>query len=165
MAVPWTGFPLRELVEICRPRDSARFVRFISVADSSLPGWYGSRRVFPYYEALTMEEAMNELAFVATGIYGHPLPPQHGAPLRLVLPWKYGFKSIKSIVGIQFTPERPGTFWNDLSPEVYDWHSNVLPAAFLGSWSQTSETMLGTGEVHETRPYNGYAEQVAHLYE
>jgi sulfoxide reductase catalytic subunit YedY len=164
MAVPWTGFPLARLVELAQPLGDARFVRFVSAArPEEMPGWYASRRVFPYYEALTLAEATNELAFVATGIYGHPLPPQHGAPLRLVLPWKYGFKSAKSIVAMQLTSERPGTFWSDLAPDKYDFFANVDPAV-AKPWPQTHERLLGTDERRETQPYNGYAAQVAHLY-
>ena len=165
MAVPWTGFPLAKLVELCeRLPDRGQFVRFVSAArPDEMPGWYASRRVFPYYEALTIEEATHELAFVATGIYGHPLPPQHGAPIRLVLPWKYGFKSAKSIVAIQFTDERPGTFWNTLSPKKYGWSSNVDPTETV-PWSQSHETMLGGEEQRPTLPFNGYGELVAKLY-
>ena len=164
MAVPWTGFPLAKLVELARPLARARYVRFVSAArPDEMPGWYATRRVFPYYEALSLEEATHELAFVATGIYGHPLPPQHGAPLRLVVPWKYGFKSAKSIVGIAFTAERPATFWSDLSPERYDFLANVDPTS-VSPWPQSHETMLGTEERRETLPFNGYAELVAALY-
>ncbi len=165
MAVPWTGIPLRRFVEYAKPRSSARFLRMISFArPEQSPGWYATRRVFPYYEALSIEEATNELALLATGIYGHPLPPQHGAPLRLVVPWKYGLKSIKSIVSFQFTRNRPSTFWNDLSPDYYSFECNVDPENFPGPWSQVEERMLGTDEVRPTLLYNGYAEQVAHLY-
>ena len=164
MAVPWSGFPLARLVELAQPTAKARYLRMVSAhRPEQMPGWYAGRRVFPYYEALTIEEATHPLAFLATGIYGHPLPGQHGAPLRLAVPWKWGLKSLKSIVAFQFTEERPGTFWNDLSPGNYSWHSNVDPVGFT-AWSQKSETMLGTGEVRETKPFNGYGEQVAHLY-
>lgn len=165
MAVPWTGFPLAKLVALCeRLEGRGRFVRFVSAArPEEMPGWYSSRRVFPYYEALTIEEATNELAFVATGIYGHPLPPQHGAPIRLVLPWKYGFKSAKSIVAIQFTDERPGTFWNTLSPQKYSWSSNVDPTETI-PWPQSHETPLGSDERRPTLPFNGYGDRVAKLY-
>jgi sulfoxide reductase catalytic subunit YedY len=164
MAVPWTGFPLAKLVALAEPLADARYVRFVSAAlPEQMPGWYATRRVFPYYEALTLPEATNELAFVATGIYGHALPPQHGAPLRLVLPWKYGFKSAKSIVAMQLTAERPGTFWSDLAPDKYDFFANVDPAV-AKPWPQTQEAMLGTGERRPTLPYNGYAAQVAQLY-
>ncbi len=164
MAVPWTGFPLRKLVELAAPVSRAKYVRMVSAArPDEMPGWYATRRVFPYYEGLSLAEATNDLAFFATGIYGHPLPPQHGAPIRLVVPWKYGFKSIKSIVAIQFTDERPGTFWNELSPAKYAFSSNVNPAETL-PWSQAQEEMIGTGEKRPTLPYNGYGELVASLY-
>ena len=165
MAVPWTGFPLAKLLDLCAPLEGrGQFVRFVSAArPEEMPGWYASRRVFPYYEALTVAEARHELAFVATGIYGHPLPPQHGAPIRLVLPWKYGFKSAKSIVAIQLADERPSTFWNTLSPKKYSWSSNVDPSE-TNPWPQSHETMLGSEEQRPTLPFNGYGEWVAKLY-
>jgi methionine sulfoxide reductase catalytic subunit len=164
MAVPWTGFPFRKLVELARPLAQARFVRMVGLCRPELaPAWNASRRVFPYYEALSLAEATNELALLATGIYGHPLPPQHGAPLRLVVPWKYGLKGIKSITAFQFTEERPGTFWSDLSPGNYSFECNVEPQAER-PWPQREEQMLGTGETRKTLLYNGYAEQVAQLY-
>jgi sulfoxide reductase catalytic subunit YedY len=164
MAVPWTGFPFRKLVELAKPTAKAKFVRMLSFSCPQGPGWYATKRVFPYYEALSLEEATCDLTLLATGIYGHPLPPQHGAPLRLVTPWKWGLKSIKSIVAFEFTPERPGTFWNELSPAYYSFHSNVDPDNFPGPWSQKEETMLGTEEVRKTVKYNGYGEWVAKLY-
>lgn len=163
MAVPWTGFPLRALVEIAKPLAGARFVRMLSLLRPDLPGWTASRRVFPYYEALSMAEAMNPLAFIATGIYGHPLPMQHGAPLRLVVPWKYGYKSLKSVVAFQFTRERPGTFWNELSPTTYGFEANVDPTS-TQPWPQAEETLLGSNERRKTLPFNGYAAEVAALY-
>ena len=164
MAVPWTGFPLRKLVELAAPVARAKFVRFVTAArPDEMPGWYASRRVFPYYEGLSMAEATHELAFLATGIYGHPLPPQHGAPIRLVVPWKYGFKSIKSVAAVQFTDERPGTFWNELSPARYGFAANVDPTE-TNPWPQAEETMIGTGEKRATLPFNGYGELVAKLY-
>ncbi len=164
MAVPWSGFPLKKLVELAEPASTARYVRMMSfTCPEKAPGWYASKRVFPYYEAVTLAEATNDLAFLATGIYGHALPPQHGAPIRLVVPWKYGFKSIKSIVSFQFTVERPGTFWNDLSPSRYSFAANVDPTE-TNPWPQRQESMLGTGEKRDTLPFNGYGEFVAHLY-
>jgi sulfoxide reductase catalytic subunit YedY len=164
MAVPWTGFPFQRLVELAKPLSRARFVRMVSVHRAEeLPGWYASRRVFPYYEALSLPEATNNLAFLATGIYGKPLPMQHGAPIRLVVPWKYGLKSIKSIVAFEFVSERPGTFWNELSPENYSWECNVDPKV-AHPWPQDTETMLGTGEERATLPFNGYGDFVATLY-
>jgi len=164
MAVPWTGFPFRKLVEFAKPKAKAKFVRMVSFSSPPAPGWYDSGRVFPYYEGLSLEEATNELTLLATGIYGKPLPPQHGAPLRLVTPWKWGLKSIKSIVAFEFTQERPGTFWNELSPGYYSFLCNVDPENFPGPWSQKEETMLGTEEVRKTVKYNGYGEYVAKLY-
>jgi len=160
MAVPWTGFPMRAFVEFCRPMAKARFVRMVSAADPSAPGWFAGRRVFPYYEALSLAEATHDLTLLATGIYGHPLPNQHGAPLRLIVPWKYGLKGIKSIVAFQFTKERPGTFWNELSPDHYGFESNVDPR----EEGQDSEQMIDTGEKRKTLPYNGYGDWVASLY-
>ncbi len=161
MAVPWSGFPFQRFLDLVRPLAQARYVRMVTAArPDAMPGWYETRRVFPYYEAISLEEAGNELAFLATGVYGHPLPNQHGAPLRLILPWKYGLKGIKSIVAFQLTRERPGTFWNDLSPQRYSFESNVDPS----SPGQEEETLLDTGDVRKTTPYNGYGDQVAHLY-
>jgi sulfoxide reductase catalytic subunit YedY len=165
MAVPWTGFPLARFVDFCAPLGAARHVRFVSfLRPEEAPGqrkpWYP----WPYFEALRLDEAVNELALLATGIYGHPLPPQHGAPVRLVAPWKYGFKSIKSVVRVEFTAERPGTFWSAVSPAEYDFLANVDPAVPHPRWSQTSERLIDTGERVPTLPYNGYAEQVAGLY-
>ena len=161
MAVPWTGFPFRRFVELVKPTAAAKYVRMVTAArPDEMPGWYASRRVFPYYEGLSLAEANNDLAFLATGIYGHPLPNQHGAPLRLVVPWKYGLKGIKSIVAFEFTREKPGTFWNELSPHNYSFESNVDPTAP----GQSEETVLDTGQMRPTRPYNGYGADVAHLY-
>ena len=161
MAVPWTGFPFQRFLELARPLAKARYVRMVTAArPDEMPGWFHTRRVFPYYEALSLAEASNELAFLATGIYGHPLPNQHGAPLRLIVPWKYGLKGIKSIVAFQFTREKPGTFWNELLPDSYSFESNVDPT----SPNQSEEVVLGTEERRKTRPYNGYGEYVAKLY-
>ncbi|HZE88700.1 MAG TPA: protein-methionine-sulfoxide reductase catalytic subunit MsrP [Verrucomicrobiae bacterium] len=164
MVVPWTGFPLKKLVDLAEPAPGAKYLRMLSFQrPEEAPGWYASKRVFPYYEALSLAEATHELAFLSTGIFGHALPPQHGAPLRLTVPWKYGLKSIKSIVAFQFTPERPGTFWNDLSPAKYSFDCNVRPDIPL-PWPQAEETVLDTGKTRKTEPYNGYEKFVAHLY-
>ena len=165
MAVPWTGFPLRELMKKVQPLSSAKYVRFVTfmkpeVASNQNP----SKGPWPYSEGLTMTEAMNELTLLATGIYGHPLPKQHGAPLRLVAPWKYGFKSIKSIVKIEFTATQPRSFWNSNRPEEYDFLANVDPQVPHPRWSQAAEKMIDTGERRSTLPYNGYGEWVAGLY-
>jgi sulfoxide reductase catalytic subunit YedY len=165
MAVPWTGFPLAALVKHVEPLASARFVRFVSFlrpAEASRQQFRGVP--WPYTEGLTLAEATNDLAFIATGIYGHPLLKQHGAPVRLVVPWKYGFKSAKSIVRIEFTDEKPATFWNTISPHEYDFAANVNPAVPHPRWSQAREHMLGTGEVRPTQPFNGYGEWVGGLY-
>ena len=165
MAVPWTGFPLAELIKKIEPLSSAKFVRFVTflkpdVASNQSP----SSGPWPYTEALTMAEATNELTLIATGIYGHALPKQHGAPLRLVVPWKYGFKSIKSIVKIDFTADRPATFWNSNRPSEYDFTANVDPNTPHSRWSQATEKLIDTGELRPTLPYNGYGEWVAKLY-
>jgi sulfoxide reductase catalytic subunit YedY len=165
MAVPWTGIPLQALIKKLQPLASARYLRFVTfmnpdVAPNQSPS-YGS---WPYTEGLTMAEATNDLALLATGIYGHPLPKQHGAPLRLVVPWKYGFKSIKSIVKIEFTSEQPRTFWNSNRPKEYDFIANVRPDIPHPRWSQASERLIDTGERRSTLPYNGYSDWVAHLY-
>ena len=166
MVVPWTGFPLSALLRAVEPKSSARYVRLVTANDpEQMPGlrqqsWYP----WPYFEALRMDEAMLDLTFVATGIYGHPLPGQHGAPLRLVTPWKYGFKSIKSIVTIELTEERPPTFWNQLQSQEYGFFGNVDPAVPHPRWSQATERMIDTGRRVATLPYNGYGEHVASLY-
>ena len=166
MAVPWTGFPFKALMDRVQPQTSARFVRLVTFYNPEqargqrLEKWWP----WPYYEGLTMEEASNELTLLTTGIYGHELPKQHGAPIRLVVPWKYGYKSIKSIVRIEFVEKRPPTFWNDQAPSEYGFWSNVNPAVPHPRWSQASEKLIGTGERVPTQLYNGYGEYVAHLY-
>jgi sulfoxide reductase catalytic subunit YedY len=166
MAVPWTGFPLHALMDRVQPTSAARFVRFISfMRPSQAPGqrtqtWYP----WPYHEGLSMAEARNELTLVVTGIYGHRLPPQHGAPIRIVTPWKYGYKSIKSIVRIEFVADQPATFWNEVAPDEYGFVSNVDPAVPHPRWSQATERMIGTGERLPTQIYNGYGRWVAGLY-
>lgn len=167
MAVPWTGFPLKALIEAVEPVSSAKYVKLISFFNpEQAPGqWDNPGWPWPYGEGLTMAEATNELTILATGVYGHPLPKQHGAPLRLVVPWKYGYKSIKSIVRIEFVEEEPPTFWDTLQPGVYDFWANVNPAVPHPAWSQATEEMIGTGERRPTLLYNGYGEYVAQLYD
>lgn len=165
MAVPWTGFPLRVLLEKVEPDARATHVRMTTFyrpfqAFGQLAFW----EPWPYTEGLTIAEAMNDLAFMAVGIYGHPLPPQHGAPIRLVVPWKYGFKSIKSVVKIELIDHAPATFWNTLDPLEYDFTANVDPRVPHPRWSQAREKMIGTGQVRLTLPFNGYGREVAHLY-
>jgi len=167
MVVPWTGYPLRKLLEKFRPLSSANYVRFVSfdrpdqaIGQSSQP-WYP----WPFYEALRMDEALNDLAFVATGIYGEPLPKQHGAPWRLALPWKYGFKSAKSIARIEFLSDAPTTFWPDVWPQEYGFYSNVNPDVAHPRWSQAEEQPLGELQLVPTRLFNGYTDYVGDLYD
>ena len=165
MVIPWTGFPLAALLRKVEPLPAARFVRFVSFYRPEEAGRQGNRgEPWPYNEGLTLAEATSPLTFVATGMYGHPLLKQHGAPVRLVVPWKYGFKSAKSIVRIELTARQPATFWNTVVPYAYDFQSNVNPNVPHPSWSQARERMLGTGEVRPTQLYNGYGEWVADLY-
>ena len=165
MVIPWTGFPLAALLAKAGPLAGAKYVRFVSF---DRPGEASKQRnrsmPWPYTEGLTLAEATNPLAFIATGIYGKPLIKQHGAPVRLVVPWKYGFKSGKSIVRIELTDEQPATFWNTLQPREYDFEANVDPAKPHPRWSQRVEWMLGTREEFHTKVYNGYGEWVAKLY-
>ena len=165
--VPWTGYPLSQLIEKLKPTSKAKYVRFVSVwRPGEMPGQKKNthRYPWPYYEALSMKEAMNELTLLTFGIYGHPLNKQNGAPVRMVLPWKYGFKSIKSIVSIEFTDRKPRTFWNTLLPREYDFWANVNPHVPHPRWSQASERMIGTKAHRRTDIYNGYQSYVAHLY-
>lgn len=165
MAVPWTGFPLSELLRKAAPTSRATHVRFVSFDDPSLPGVQSqSHYPWPYFEGLTLGEAMNELAFVATGVYGHELPLQNGAPWRVIVPWKYGYKGPKGIQRIELVDFRPETFWNTAVPSEYGFFSNVNPEAPHPRWSQATETLIDTGEERPTQVYNGYGEYVAALY-
>ncbi|MCS7267347.1 MAG: protein-methionine-sulfoxide reductase catalytic subunit MsrP [Geminicoccaceae bacterium] len=165
MVIPWTGFPMAELVALARPLGSAKYVEMKSFFD---PKVAPNQRAFwfpwPYTEGLTIEEATNELAFLATGAYGKPLPRSMGAPLRLAVPWKYGFKSIKSIVSFRFTEQRPRTFWEEVAGDEYGFWANVHPNVPHPRWSQEMEQPLGESEKIPTRIFNGYGEWVAHLY-
>ena len=165
MTIAWGGFPLAALVDMARPLGKAKYLVMQTFMDADVaPGqrqfWYP----WPYVEGLTMAEATHELAFVATGAYGKPMPKQHGSPLRLAVPWKYGFKSIKSIVRFTFTEERPKTFWEEIQPTEYGFWANVNPDVPHPRWSQMLERVLGTGDRVPTLLYNGYGEQVAALY-
>ena len=166
MAVPWTGFPLAAFIKLVEPLSTAKYVRMVSfMKPEEAPGqksyrWYP----WPYYEGLTMEEATNELAFLVTGIYGHPLTVQHGSPIRLATPWKYGYKSIKGIVRFEFVDKQPPTFWNDLAANEYAFISNVNPRIPHPRWSQASERVLDTDERVPTLLYNGYEQFVGKLY-
>jgi sulfoxide reductase catalytic subunit YedY len=165
MAVPWTGFPMKALMDAVQPKSSTTHVRFVTALDKQqMPNTSNSYYRWPYYEGLTIEEAANELTMLATGIYGHELPKQHGAPIRLVVPWKYGFKNIKSIVKIEFLDKEPATFWNDLAPTEYKFTANVEPNVPHPRWSQASEWMIDTKERRPTQMYNGYGDYVAKLY-
>jgi sulfoxide reductase catalytic subunit YedY len=165
MAVPWTGFPMKALVEFAKPLGSAKYVRMETFTDARVASgqrqfWYP----WPYVEGLTMAEATNELAFIVTGAYGRPLAKQNGAPLRLSTPWKYGFKHIKSIVRFTFTEERPVGFWEKLQASEYGFWANVNPDVPHPRWSQKTERVIGTNERRPTLLYNGYGEFVADLY-
>jgi sulfoxide reductase catalytic subunit YedY len=166
MAVPWSGFPLARLLARAEPRHDAKFVRFVSFADKAQQPGIAEQRWYPwpYYEGLRIDEAMHELTFLATGIYGHALPKQHGAPIRLVVPWKYGYKSAKAIVRIELVAKQPRTFWSDLAPAEYPFESNVDPAIPHPRWSQATEKLIGTSDVRRTMKLNGYGDFVAGLY-
>lgn len=164
MTVPWSGFPLSKLVALAKPTADAKFVMFTSDEDPKvMPGLDGFMP-WPYREGLTLAEANNELAFIGTGLYGKPMPPQNGGPIRLVLPWKYGFKSGKSIVKLTFTATQPKTFWAELGPDEYGFWANVNPGVPHPRWSQAQERLIGTDQVVDTQIYNGYGEWVASLY-
>lgn len=166
MAVPWTGFPLAELVKLVDPKPKAKFVRFVTASrPRQMPGMrMESEYQWPYHEALRLDEAMNPLTLIATGIYGKPLPKQNGAPVRLIVPWKYGYKSIKSIVAIEFLSRQPGTFWNDQQPDEYGFYSNVDPSKPHPHWSQATERLLPNMAPRPTLMYNGYQKWVAGMY-
>ena len=164
MAIPWSGFPLKALVALARPLASAKFVRFESFLDKKIAPGQRDFSPWPYIEGLTMAEAANDLAFMVTGAYGKPLPKVYGAPIRLATPWKYGFKSAKSIVKISFVDKRPTTFWESLGPEEYGFWANVNPQVPHPRWSQATETFLNTGDRRPTLLFNGYGEMVADLY-
>ena len=165
MTVPWDGFPLASLVKLCEPTADAKYIRFETLADPRvMPGLRLSYFNWPYVEGVSMPEAANDLAFLATGMYGKTMPKQDGAPIRLVLPWKYGFKSIKSIVKVTFTDKQPMTFWEQIQPSEYGFWANVNPDVAHPRWSQASEKLLGSGDRVPTRIYNGYGEFVASLY-
>jgi methionine sulfoxide reductase catalytic subunit len=169
MTVPWSGFPLRKLVELAKPTSAAKYLRMETfnkpeIAPGQRPGLFGGSYPWPYVEGVTMPEAMNDLAFVATGAYGAPLPKAMGAPIRLHLPWKYGFKSIKSIVRVSFTDKRPVSFWEQLAGNEYGFWANVNPEVPHPRWSQANERILGTNEEVPTQLFNGYGELVAGLY-
>ncbi|MCL6510069.1 MAG: protein-methionine-sulfoxide reductase catalytic subunit MsrP [Anaerolineae bacterium] len=166
MVIPWTGFPLHRLLNEVGPKSNARFVRFVSLDDPKQ--FPGQNDIFsfqwPYTEALRMDEAMHDLTLLVTGLYGKPLPNPNGAPLRLAVPWKYGFKSAKAIVKIELVEEQPTTFWTIANPAEYGFYANVNPAVPHPRWTQATERRIGETGRRRTLPFNGYAEQVAALY-
>ena len=166
MTLPWTGFPLSSFVEWCKPLSSAKYVHMETFMDTAVaPNQKARGYPWPYVEALTIEEATNELAFLATGIYGKPAPGQHGAPLRMLAPWKYGFKSGKSLVKFVFTDKRPKTFWETMAASEYGFWANVNPRVSHPRWSQATEEVIGKGGQRiPTQLFNGYGDFVAGLY-
>lgn len=168
MVVPWIGIPLGDVVKRFQPTSKARFVEFTTLLDpKQMPGQRYDVLDWPYVEGLRMDEAMHPLAILAVGLYGKPLPNQNGAPLRLVVPWKYGFKSVKSIVRIRFTGRMPMTSWAKSAPNEYGFYANVNPAVDHPRWSQKSERRIGNSNFlsrQPTLPFNGYADEVAGLY-
>ena len=165
MVVPWTGFPLKNLVDLAKPLSGAKYLRMESFLDTNAaPEEADPLYSWPYVEGLTLAEATNELAFLVTGLYGKPLPKQNGAPIRLAVPWKYGFKSAKSIVRFSFVADRPASFWESLQPSEYGFWANVNPDVPHPRWSQAEETPLGWIERRPTLIWNGYGEYVAGLY-
>jgi sulfoxide reductase catalytic subunit YedY len=165
MAVPWTGFPMKAFLDFAKPLGSAKYLKMQTFLDKSVaPGqrqiWYP----WPYTEGLTIQEGANELSFLVTGVYGKPLWNQFGAPLRLAVPWKYGFKSVKSLVRFSFTEERPKSFWEALQASEYGFWANVNPKVPHPRWSQATERVLGTDDQRPTVIFNGYGEYVADLY-
>jgi sulfoxide reductase catalytic subunit YedY len=165
MVIPWLGFPLANLIKRLEPTSKAKFVEFTTLHDpEQMPGQRRSYLNWPYVEGLRMDEAMHPLTILAVGLYGKPLPNQNGAPLRLVVPWKYGFKGIKSIVRIRFVENQPTTTWMIANPDEYGFYSNVNPEVDHPRWSQKNERRIGEFFKRKTLMFNGYAEHVAHLY-
>ncbi|MBX9635401.1 MAG: protein-methionine-sulfoxide reductase catalytic subunit MsrP [Magnetospirillum sp.] len=165
MVIPWVGVPLADVLKRFEPNSRAKYVEFTTLADpDQMPGIRSRVLDWPYTEGLRMDEAMHPLTLLAVGLYGQELLPQNGAPIRLVVPWKYGFKSIKSIVRIRFSETQPATAWNKSAPREYGFYSNVNPAVDHPRWSQAKERRIGEFLRRETLPFNGYADQVAGLY-
>jgi len=165
MVIPWLGYPLAELIKQVEPTGNAKFVEFITLQDPiQMPGQQSAVLEWPYNEGLRMDEAMNPLTLLTFGLYGEMLPNQNGAPIRVVIPWKYGFKSAKSIVKIRFTEQQPVSAWMKAGPREYGFYSNVNPAVDHPRWSQAKERRIGDFFKRPTLPFNGYADQVAGLY-
>ncbi len=166
MVIPWYGLALADLIKKLKPTSAAKYVQFETLYDpAQMPGQKGRALDWPYVEGLRLDEAMNPLAFMATGLYGKDLPPQNGAPFRLVVPWKYGFKSIKSIVTIRFTETEPPTSWNIANPGEYGFYANVNPKVNHPRWSQRKERRIGEFRKRKTELFNGYGDEVASLYQ
>ncbi len=166
MVIPWMGFPLAALLNKVEPTAKAKYVRFETLYDpEQMPGQKNNAYTWPYVEGLRIDEAMNDLAILATGLYGQPLLPQNGAPVRLVVPWKYGFKSIKSIVKIDLVEAMPVSLWMDAASDEYGFYANVNPNVNHPRWSQASERRIGESGRRDTLLFNGYADEVAHLYD
>jgi sulfoxide reductase catalytic subunit YedY len=165
MVIPWLGFPLASLLDAVQPTSNAKFVEFVTLHDpEQMPGQRRDVLPWPYVEGLRLDEAMHPLTLLATGLYGKTLPNQNGAPIRLVVPWKYGFKSIKSIVRIRLVSEQPRTTWNVVLPHEYGFYANVNPEVDHPRWSQKKERRIGKILKQNTLPFNGYASEVADLY-
>ena len=165
MVIPWIGFELSHLIKAVEPTANAKYIQFVTLHDpEQMPGQRRGVLDWPYLEGLRMDEAMNPLAILGVGLYGEVLPNQNGAPVRLVVPWKYGFKSIKSIVKVRFVEKQPATAWNVAGPQEYGFYSNVNPTVNHPRWSQASERRIGDFFRRKTLMFNGYEEQVAHLY-
>lgn len=165
MVIPWNGFMLASLLHRVEPSSSAKYVRFKTVyRPEEMKGQGSPFYPWPYQEGLRLDEAMNDLTLLATGIYGEDILAQNGAPIRLVVPWKYGFKSIKSVVEIELTEEEPSTLWSSVAPDEYGFYANVNPQVNHPRWSQATERRIGELNRRETLPFNGYGEQVAGLY-
>ncbi|MBV8614565.1 MAG: protein-methionine-sulfoxide reductase catalytic subunit MsrP [Acetobacteraceae bacterium] len=165
MVVPWDGFPMRRLLDLAEPLGSAKYVAFTTVEQpKTMPGLSNPIYPWPYVEGVTIAEAANELAFVSVGMYGKPLPKVSGAPIRMTLPWKYGFKSGKAFVTVSFVEKRPDTMWAQIAPSEYGFWANVNPAVPHPRWSQATERVLGTDERVPTQVYNGYGAYVSSLY-
>ena len=165
MVIPWNGFPLGELIKRVEPTSRAKYVAFTTLMDpEQMPGQKRQVLDWPYVEGLRLDEAQHPLTLMAVGLYGKTLPNQNGAPLRLVVPWKYGFKGIKSIVKIELTDKLPATTWNIVAPSSYGFYANVNPEVDHPRWSQATERRVGEYRRRPTLPFNGYAEQVASLY-
>jgi sulfoxide reductase catalytic subunit YedY len=166
MVIPWTGFPLAKLLKQVEPTSKAKYVRFETVMrPEEMPGQESGWYSWPYVEGLRLDEAMNDLALLVTGVYGKPALPQNGAPLRLSVPWKYGFKSIKAIVKIDLVEEQPTSLWMNAAPNEYGFYANVNPDVPHPRWSQSTERRIGEFSRRKTLPFNGYADKVAHLYD